>query len=137
MGKRAKLQEQIVCLPKVNDLTWDIYLYFLRKEILNLAIENCEGCKFSLDGQMGHVDGCLQSLDENIDKYIGEAKGRVVSIFRPNCLKLIKALSVNEDYLTKGSTSKIRLYSSKKHLKNQLLKWEPNDAIKFYEYISK
>lgn len=30
-------------------------------------MNNCEGCKLGIQNQLGHIDGCLKEVDEEVD----------------------------------------------------------------------
>ena len=69
------IQEQDKALPNAADLLVMCYSYFVNKCVRSLI--KCHACELDRPSQTDHIDGCLLSSTEALEKYGDEGRDAV------------------------------------------------------------
>jgi hypothetical protein len=89
-------------MPSKYDLSEELALFILRREILQLMEENCYGCCVDHPSQRQHMEGgCLMEWEDAVDMYFHRSLLNMgLETVKPYILCVCQVLDVSPDYLT-------------------------------------
>ena len=87
-------------MPSKQDLSEELALFILRREILRLMDENCYGCRVDHPSQSQHMEGgCLMEWEDAVDTYFHRSLLNLsVETVKPYIHRVCQDLDISPDH---------------------------------------